>query len=96
MRPIYHSSRTDRVQTSASGATPVPLGDRAANEVTLINRSGTEISVKTANSSVYVPIADGASVTLGLAANLSEVQLKRADESGTQVYVHFISAAYYQ
>lgn len=96
MRAIYHSSHTDRVQTSASGATAVPLGSRAADEVTLINRSGTEISVKTGNSSVFVPIADGASVTIGLAANISEVQIKRADESNTQVYVHFISAAYHQ
>jgi hypothetical protein len=95
MRALFHSSHTGSCQTSAVGSTAVPLGDRDANEVTIINRSGTSIDVKTANSSVFVPIADGAAVTLGLAANLAEVQLKRTDESNTQVVVHFISARYF-
>lgn len=95
MRAILHSSKTGRVQTSAAGATPVNLGDMGATEVLVINSSGTSIDLKTANSDVFIPIADGASILIGVAANISEVAVKRTDESATQVYVHFLSSRSY-
>ena len=91
MRAIRQISYTGSVQTSASGATPVNLGDRTSDGVTIINQSGTSISVKTANSSVFIPLLSGASLSLSLAGNISEVQIKRTDESNSQVTVHFVS-----
>lgn len=94
MRTIRHFSYTGRVQTSASGATPVNLGDREADEVEIVNASGTAIAVKTANSSLFVTVADGARLVLGLAGNISEVQVKRADDSNSQVFVGFVAKTY--
>lgn len=95
MRAILHSSKTGRVQTSAAGATPVNLGDLAANEVLIINASGTSIDIKTANSAVFVPLATGGTLPIGLAANISEIAVKRTDDSNTQVYVHFVASKNY-
>lgn len=94
MDVILQNSTTDRVQTSAGGTTLVNLGSRRAHSVLIINASGTSIDVKTADSAVAVPVASGASLSLGLAGNISEVSVKRTDDSVTQVFVHFVSARF--
>lgn len=94
MKNIVYLSQTDRVQTSATGTAFVPLGDRAADEVTVINKAGTAIVLKTSNTTQGVPLSDNERITIGISANISEISVKRADDSGTQVFVHFVSTRY--
>lgn len=88
-KKIVAVSRTGRVQTSASGATFVNAGTATANEVLIINASGTTIDVKV-NSATSVPLATAGSITVAVASSLAEIQVKRSDDSNTQVYVHLV------
>lgn len=95
MKTIPYISKTGSVLTSAAGTAFVNLGDEVAHEVIIINRSGVEVEVKTANSSVAVPLANGAGLSLGLARNLSEVSVRRVDQNVAQATVHFITSRFY-
>ena len=87
---IPHISTTGRVLTTTTGDAYINLGDALAHEVQIINRSGTEIDVKTANSEIAVAIPNGAGLALGLSANLSEVAVRRTDGDNAQVFVSFV------
>lgn len=95
MKTIPYISTTGSVQTSVSGSTFVNIGDADAHEVILINRSGVGLEVKTANSLVAVPVAEGSALSLGLARNLAEVAVRRADQGNEPVTVHFVSSRLY-
>lgn len=86
-------SYSDRTQTSATGASFVNLGATRANEVLIINASGVVIDLQV-NSTVPVPLAIGASVLVSVMASLSEIQIRRNDQSNSQVYVHHIRTQY--
>lgn len=96
MNSIPYVSTTGSVATSATGAVFTNLGNAPAHEVLIINRSGVELEVKTANSSVAIPLANGAAVALGLSASLAEVSVRRADQNNAQATVHFISGRLYR
>jgi hypothetical protein len=83
---------TDRVQTSATGATFVTLPTHDCDEVLIVNSSGVALDLRAAgeNSSNGIKIPDAGSPTIPVSANAQEIQIRRNDQSGTQVYVGFI------
>lgn len=82
---------TDRVQTSASGASFVNLPDHDCDEVLVVNSSGTALDLRASGESgAGILIPDGGAPTIPVSANAKEIQIRRNDQSDTQVYVGFI------
>lgn len=96
MFSIPYISSTGSAATSDTGTAFVNIGADVAHEVLIINRSGTELELKTANSSVAVPLANGAAVSLGLSGSLAEVLVRRTDLNVAPATVHFISSRFYR
>lgn len=91
MERIRHLTTTGSVETSNTGTAYVNLGGLAAHQVLIINRSGTELDVRTANSATAVPLANGASLALGVSASTAEVLVRRTDLNTTPATVHFVA-----
>lgn len=93
-KKIHSVSRTGRVQTSTTGENFVNLGSDTANDVLIINGSGTVMDVRV-NSAIAIPLAVGASLSVSVAASLAEIQVKRNDDSDSQVYLHFVYTEFF-
>lgn len=83
---------TSRVQTSASGATFVTLPTFDCDEILIVNESTVSVDLRNSSetSGVGVVIASGGAITIPVSANAQEIQVRRNDQSNTQVYVGFI------
>jgi hypothetical protein len=93
--PIVPGSQVEAestVQTSATGASWVTLGSNAASEVTFYNASGTDLEVRRAPSGAVIPLPNGFGLTLATLANSNELQIRRKDQSNTQVTITFTYA----
>ena len=74
------------VTTSATGTTYVPIATSGpANKVDLMNTSGTAIEVRLGGTGSTFQVASGVGYTLTGLKALSQVEVRRADSSGTQV-----------
>jgi hypothetical protein len=81
----------DRVQTAASGATWVTLPNHDCDEVLIVNASGTALDLRAAGGQADgIKIPDAGSPSIPVSANSAEIQIRRNDQSNTQVYVGFI------
>lgn len=82
---------TDRVQTSASGATWVTLPNHDCDEVLIVNSSGVALDLRASGeSSSGIKIPDAGSPVIPVSANSAEVQIRRNDLGAAQVHVGFI------
>ena len=80
---------TGSVQTSATGTTYVPLGSGKADDVFIINDTGTALEVQIGGSGVAIPIASGSGIGFSKAASVSQFAIRRADVGATQVTVRY-------
>lgn len=82
---------TDEVETSATGTNWVTLPAHAeVRGISVVNDTGTTILLRQVGGTVGVPIFNGGSFSLErLQRSTAEVQIKRKDESNTQVAVQF-------
>jgi len=80
---------TGAVQTSATGADFVALPSNPATSVILYNRSGTEISWRYGSSGQELRIADGIGEEISVVGNSNTIQIRRTDQSNTQVTINF-------
>lgn len=80
---------TGSVQTSATGTTYVTLGEGKADEIFIINDTGTALEVQIGGAGVAIPIASGSGIGFAKAASVSQFAIRRADVGGTQVTVKF-------
>lgn len=81
---------TNSIQTAATGPNWTPLLDIPADEVMIVNRSGTTLEYRRADrATTPMPLVDAASVAFRIEGNCNEVEIRRTDLSGTQVTVNF-------
>ena len=79
------------VETSATGTDFVPLAaEGRATVVDLLNTSGTAISVRLGGTGDTFQVANNVGYTLKGIAALSQVEVRRADSSGTQVSFSYV------
>ena len=94
-RKVNGSWSNDRVQTSASGATWVTLPNHDCDEVLIVNASGVALDLRAhGGESNGIKIGDGGSPSIPVSGNSAEIQIRRNDQSNTQVYVGFIFRKY--
>ena len=77
---------TLKVTTAATGTNYAAMPDKAARVVTLCNASGTAIHIRKAGGTEdpYV-LADGGAEVFPVLGNAKEIEIKRVDDSDTQV-----------
>jgi hypothetical protein len=80
-------------QTSATGSSWVALASGATRNITIRNRTGTSIDIRPVGSSDFFTMADGDTETYPVNANSNEWEIKRSDNSNTQVVVKFFRYA---
>lgn len=85
---------TGSVQTSATGATFVGLGNIECDEVVIINESGVALDVKAAGADNATAIKVSGAPQIPTSGNANEVQIRRNDQSNTQVAIGFIWRKY--
>lgn len=85
------------VQTSASGASYVQLGNYTCNQAIIHNKTGTVLRVAYCDlagadrpGETYLTIADGVALAFRGISNANQLKLKRDDESNSQVTVRFV------
>lgn len=79
----------DTVTTAAAGADFVALSAQAARLVTLIAPS-VALDVRRTGTATHLSIPAGSSLSLALAADCAEVEVRRTDRSNTQIDVGYI------
>lgn len=87
--PVSSSSGYGSAQTGADGSTWVALTAQVAGSVTIVNNTGTTISVSKDGGSTQMQVPTGASFCVNFIQNVSQVQVKRSDDSGTQVTIYY-------
>lgn len=81
------------ITTSASGATFVPIATSGpATKVDLINDSGTALQVRLGGTGSTFVLATGVGYTITGIKALSQVEVRRADSSNTQVTISYTYA----
>ena len=89
----YAGAGIGTVTTSATGATFVPIATSGvADRVDLMNNSGTALEVRLGGTGDTFQLADGVGYTLTGIKALSQVEVRRADSSGTQVTISYTYA----
>lgn len=90
------SAGISAVNTSATGTNYVQLTSQSANQVTIVNSTGTTIRARYCSadgtsiaSSSEILISTGSNFTLRGIGNCAQVKVKRNDESNTQVSVTY-------
>jgi len=83
--PKLNSAGHTSVQTSATGATYVAFASQACKQLTIVNDTGTKLEARQAAAGVALRLPDGSIYTFYGLANASELDLRRADTSNTQV-----------
>lgn len=82
------------VTTSATGTTYVPLATSGhATQVDILNTSGTALAVRLGGTGDTFQIANNVGYTIKGIKTLSQVEVRRADSSGTQVTFSYVYAS---
>lgn len=87
--PVSSGSAYGSVQTSATGSQWVPLAAATAGSVTFVNNTGTTINASKDGGTTFMPIPTGASFCVDFIQNTSQVSVRRADSSNTQVTIYY-------
>lgn len=78
------------VQTASTGSNFTALPSYEARNVTLLNNSGFDVEVrKVGTTNAPFPVLYGTGYTFGVKENANELELRRIDQSDTQVTVNF-------
>ena len=89
----YAGAGIGSVTTSATGATYVPLATSGvATRVDIMNTSGTALAVRFGGTGDTFQIANNVGYTIVGIKTLSQVEVRRADSSGTQVSFSYVYA----
>jgi hypothetical protein len=80
-------------QTASTGTNWTALASGATKNITVRNRTGTNIDIRKVGGSVFFSLVDGDDVPLPVLANSNEWEVKRSDNSNTQVVVKFLRYA---
>jgi hypothetical protein len=78
------------VQTSGTGTSFVTLGSGLGVRIVGQNGTGTSLTFRRVGTTTVFTFANGARVDLPCAANQNEWQVKRTDDSGSQVTLLFL------
>lgn len=82
---------TDSKQTSATGASFVTLPNHDCDEVLIVNATGTALDLRASgDTGGGIKVADGASLEIKVSGNSAEIQIRRTDQSNTQVTAGFV------
>ena len=87
--PVSSSSGYGSAQTSATGSNWVTLSDQVAGSVTIVNNTGTTLSISKDGGTTQMQVPTGASFCVNFINNANQVSIRRADSSGTQVTVYY-------
>lgn len=79
------------IQTAATGTNYTALADVAAFKLSGQNGTGTSLTFRRVGTTVTFAFASGAAIELPCVANISEWEVKRTDDSDTQVTYGFLS-----
>ena len=91
--PAVASYDLAETQTAATGTNWTTLPSGATKNITVRNRTGTSIDIRKVGGSTFFSLADGDDVPLPVLANSNEWEIKRTDNSNTQVVVKFLRYA---
>ena len=80
-------------QTAATGTNWTALASGTTKNITVRNRTGTNIDIRKAGGSTFFTMVDGDDVSLPVLANSNEWEVKRTDSANTQVVVKFLRYA---
>jgi hypothetical protein len=80
-------------QTAATGTNYTALSSGATKNITVRNRTGTSIDIRKVGGSVFFTLADGDDVRFPVLANSNEWEIRRSDQSNTQVTIKFLRFA---
>lgn len=86
--PPTVTAGNDATQSAATGTNWTALASHTAKQVTIINTTGTAISVRY-GSSTGISLPDGSGYTFRGLTNSTGLQVKRTDDSNTQVSVAY-------
>lgn len=86
--PPTITANNDATSTAATGTNWTALATHTAKKVTIINTTGTTISVRY-GSGTAIGLPDGSGFTFEGLTNSNGLSIKRADDSNTQVSVAF-------
>ena len=85
---------TSEIETAASGATWVDLPDIDCDEVLVVNATGVALELRSSQASAGIKLPDAGGPTIQVTGNAREIQLRRFDQSNTQVTVGIIWRRY--
>lgn len=85
-----HSS----VITSAAGSGWATLPDVVCDKVLLVNNTGADLEVRRGGAGVAAPVLDSSGLEFESLANANELQVRRVDQSTTQVTAVLIATSY--
>ena len=78
------------VQTLVAGTNFAAFPSNDCDGVTLVNGSGVVLDLQAAGQTLFALVPVGAVIPLVVSANTNEIQVRRNDQSGTQVTVGVI------
>lgn len=85
--PLFNEGGNVSVQTNADGTTFTAFASRIAKRLVIANNTGTDIEFRQGGSGVSITIPNGTNFELYGFDNISNIQVRRADTSTTQVTV---------
>jgi hypothetical protein len=91
--PAVTSYDLAETQTAATGTNWTALASGATKNITVRNRTGTNIDIRKVGESVFITLVNGDDVTLPVLANSNEWEIRRSDQSNTQVTIKFLRFA---
>ena len=86
-RPVMHDGGNTSVQTSATGATYVAFASRNCRQLCIVNNSGADIEFRQGATGVAIAVLSGQSFPIFGLSNASQIDLRRVDQSNSQVTV---------
>jgi predicted PurR-regulated permease PerM len=92
-RSVVTSYDLAETQTASTGTNWTALASGATKNITVRNRTGTNIDIRKVGGSVFFSLVDGDDVPLPVLANSNEWEIRRTDTSNTQVTVKFLRFA---
>lgn len=85
--PIMRAGGNTSVQTPATGTNWAPFPQQSCRQLTVVNDTGTALEVRQDGAGVAIPLPTGTFFTFYGIGDASQMEVRRADTSGTQVTV---------
>ncbi len=85
--PAMAAGANVSLTTNATGSNFQGFGSQACKQVTIVNDTGTKLDVRQDGGGALLRLPDGAIYTFFGLTNLNQLQVRRTDQSNTQVVV---------